>query len=593
MFQGPYTILIILVITMALFIWGYWRYDIVAAIALMLATLTGAVPFSKVYTGFSNPAVITVACVMIISQVITRSGAVAFMVRKITVAAKYHNLYVIILCVIAAILSAFMNNVGALALMMLVALRSSLKMKRSASLVLMPLALASAMGGLVTMIGTPPNLLISFYREQSTGQPFALFDYARVGFYVALAGVLFIALIGWRLLPRKRKGTRQPEDLFQIEDYLTEIKIPEKSPTIDKSIREFEKLIEAEFSIIGLIRKGKKHFALSPDEKLQPHDVLIVEISSEDLQELLQAGKIELVGDKKISSEVLKSKEVGIVEAVVPPGSRVENRSAESIRLRARYRLNLLAIARQGNPFRERLREINFRAGDVVLLQGPVDVLEENVASLGFLPLLERGLDVGMKRMAFLPIIIFIFAIFLAGVQWVPVEVAFGGAVILLLLFRLLPTRLIYESIDWPVIILLGAMIPVGEALQSTGGTTLIAHFISSFTKDYPPFIILGLVMIITMTLSDFMNNAATAVVMAPIGVSIAHSIHASVDPFLMAVAIAASCSFLTPIGHQNNALVMGPGGYKFFDYIRLGLPLEIVVLVLSLPLILWAWPLS
>ncbi|PNT89312.1 SLC13 family permease [Coxiella burnetii] len=593
MFQGPYTILIILVITMALFIWGYWRYDIVAAIALMLATLTGAVPFSKVYTGFSNPAVITVACVMIISQVITRSGAVAFMVRKITVAAKYHNLYVIILCVIAAILSAFMNNVGALALMMLVALRSSLKMKRSASLVLMPLALASAMGGLVTMIGTPPNLLISFYREQSTGQPFALFDYARVGFYVALAGVLFIALIGWRLLPRKRKGTRQPEDLFQIEDYLTEIKIPEKSPTIDKSIREFEKLIEAEFSIIGLIRKGKKHFALSPDEKLQPHDVLIVEISSEDLQELLQAGKIELVGDKKISSEVLKSKEVGIVEAVVPPGSRVENRSAESIRLRARYRLNLLAIARQGNPFRERLREINFRAGDVVLLQGPVDVLEENVASLGFLPLLERGLDVGMKRMAFLPIIIFIFAIFLAGVQWVPVEVAFGGAVILLLLFRLLPTRLIYESIDWPVIILLGVMIPVGEALQSTGGTTLIAHFISSFTKDYPPFIILGLVMIITMTLSDFMNNAATAVVMAPIGVSIAHSIHASVDPFLMAVAIAASCSFLTPIGHQNNALVMGPGGYKFFDYIRLGLPLEIVVLVLSLPLILWAWPLS
>ncbi|ATN85799.1 SLC13 family permease [Coxiella burnetii] len=593
MFQGPYTILIILVITMALFIWGYWRYDIVAAIALMLATLTGAVPFSKVYTGFSNPAVITVACVMFISQVITRSGAVAFMVRKITVAAKYHNLYVIILCVIAAILSAFMNNVGALALMMPVALRSSLKMKRSASLVLMPLALASAMGGLVTMIGTPPNLLISFYREQSTGQPFALFDYARVGFYVALAGVLFIALIGWRLLPRKRKGTRQPEDLFQIEDYLTEIKIPEKSPTIDKSIREFEKLIEAEFSIIGLIRKGKKHFALSPDEKLQPQDVLIVEISSEDLQELLQAGKIELVGDKKISSEVLKSKEVGIVEAVVPPGSRVENRSAESIRLRARYRLNLLAIARQGNPFRERLREINFRAGDVVLLQGPVDVLEENVASLGFLPLLERGLDVGMKRMAFLPIIIFIFAIFLAGVQWVPVEVAFGGAVILLLLFRLLPTRLIYESIDWPVIILLGAMIPVGEALQSTGGTTLIAHFISSFTKDYPPFIILGLVMIITMTLSDFMNNAATAVVMAPIGVSIAHSIHASVDPFLMAVAIAASCSFLTPIGHQNNALVMGPGGYKFFDYIRLGLPLEIVVLVLSLPLILWAWPLS
>ncbi|WP_423064115.1 SLC13 family permease [Candidiatus Paracoxiella cheracis] len=589
--HGPYTILIVLAITMALFIWGYWRYDVVAMIALLISTAVGAVPYDRVFTGFSNPAVITVACVMIISQAITRSGIMSSLVRKIIHFTKNPTLHIGGLTLLTAIFSAFMNNVGALALMMPIAIQTAIKNNRSPSTILMPIALGSAMGGLTTLIGTPPNLLISSYREQITGQPFTIFAFAHVGFFVAVAGVLFIALIGWRLLPKKRKAPKQADDMFQMQDYITEIKIPENSPTVGITVRELEKMVEGDFVITGLIRNKKKKLIIPPDHVLEADDILIIESSTTDLEELLQTAKLELVGGEKISSDILKSKDVSLIEAVVPPGSRIENRSSQNIHLRSRYRINLLAISREGNPFKERLHQVNLRAGDVVLLQGPVDILQENVANLGFLPLIERRLDVG-KRRAFVPLFIFVLAIILTALQLIPVEIAFGGAVLAMILFRSIPLRFVYDSIEWPVIILLAAMIPIGEALQSTGGTALIAHDIIGLTQHLPPVYILGLLLIVTMTISDFMNNAATAVVMAPIAGTIAHTMHASIDPFLMVVAIGASCSFLTPIGHQNNTLVMGPGGYKFIDYIRLGLPLEIIVIVVALPLIQWAWPL-
>jgi len=588
---GPYTILIVLAITMALFIWGYWRYDVIAILALMISVAVGAVPFDSVYTGFSNPAVITVACVMIISRAITHSGVMSFIVKKITRATKNPSLHIGGLTLISAILSAFMNNVGALALMMPVAIETAIKNKRSPSSILMPIALGSAMGGLTTLIGTPPNLLISSYRAHVTGQPFTMFAYAHVGFFVALAGVLFITIVGWRLLPRKRKAPKKTSDMFRVQDYITEIKIPESSPTAGITVRELEKMVEADFIIIGLIRNKKKRLVIPSTQVLEADDILIIESSTKDLEELLQAGKLELVGSEKITSDILKSKDVALIEAVVPPGTRIENRSSQSIHLRARYRINLLAIAREGKPFKERLHQVNLRAGDVVLLQGPADILQQNVASLGFLPLVERHLDVG-KRRAFVPLIIFAIAIILTAVQLIPVQVAFGGAVLAMILFRTIPLRFVYDSIEWPIIILLAAMIPIGKALQTTGGTALIAQGIIGLTQHLPAIYILGLLLIVTMTISDFMNNAATAIVMAPIGISIAQAMHSSIDPFLMAVAIGASCSFLTPIGHQNNTLVMGPGGYKFIDYIRLGLPLEIVVIVVALPLIQWAWPL-
>ncbi len=591
MFLTPYTIIIVLIATMALFIWGRWRYDVVAMIALMVSVAAGAVPFNQVYTGLSNPAVITVACVMVISQAITVSGVLNPLIRTIGTFTRKTVLHISSLSFLTAALSAFMNNVGALGLMMPVAIKSAVDNKRSPSLVLMPIALGSALGGLITVIGTPPNLIISNYRMKFTGEPFAMFDFSYVGIGVAVVGLIFISLIGWRLLPAKRKKATGMEDLFHLEDYITEMKVPEKSPIIDKTVREFEKMIKGEFVILGLIRKKRKRLIIPATQLLQKNDILIVEAAPEDIEEILQVGKLELVGDLKISEE-LRSDEVATMEAVVTATSRLEGRSAESVRIRSRYQMNLLAIARQGKRFSERLHQVKLRDGDVVLLQGAQENIQENVVRLGLLPLVERGLQLGKRPKAYVPLLVFITSIILAAIQLVPVQIAFGGAVLFMVLLNVIPIRKVYESIEWPVIILLAAMIPIGNALQSTGGTGLISHYFISMSGHVSPVFILVILLIATMTLSDFMNNAATAIVMAPIAVSIAQALSVNVDPFLMAVAVGASCSFLTPIGHQNNTLVMGPGGYKFFDYIRMGLPLEIIVLIVSVPLILWAWPL-
>ncbi|MCB1827388.1 MAG: SLC13 family permease, partial [Coxiellaceae bacterium] len=547
----PYSILIILIATMALFIWGRWRYDIVALVALMVAVAVGAVPFAHIYSGLSNTAVITVACVMIISQAIARSGVLAALMRKSQTLAASPTLHIASLSSITALLSAFMNNVGALGLMMPVAIKTAMKAKRSPSLVLMPIALASALGGLCTLIGTPPNLLISTYRQQYTGHPYSIFDYSYVGLPVAIVGIIFIAVLLWRFIPGKRKGPSTLEDSFQVQDYITEVRIPEGSPAIEKTVREFEKDSPADVSILGFIRNEKKKLIVSPDLELLEGDVLIIEATTEELEALLTASKLELVGNEKFSSEVLKANDIAIVEAVVPPGSRVEGRSSQAMRLRSRHHINLLAISREGKAFKQRLNQVNFRSGDVVLLQGSSEELNEKIVNLGFFPLVERGLQVTGKR-RFLPLIIFAIAILLTVFQLLPVQVSFGAAVLFMALFNLIPVRKIYESIDWPIIILLAAMIPIGTALQSTGGTNLIVQHIVAISGQLSPVYIIGLLLIITMTLSDFMNNAATTVVMAPIAVSVAHALKVNIDPFLMTVALGASCSFLTPVGHQN-----------------------------------------
>lgn len=593
-FLQPYIIIIVLIVTMGLFIWGRWRYDVVAMIALTVSVFLGAVPYKLVYTGLSNNAVITVACVMIISHAISHSGIMNHLVRKISIVTRSPILHVGVLSLITAILSAFMNNVGALALMMPVAIKTAIESKRSPSVVLMPLAIASALGGLITVIGTPPNLLISTYRQEITGHPFQMFDYSYVGIPIAVIGIIFIALLGWRLMPGQRKSPDRAEDIFQVQDYITEVRVPESSKVIDMTVRELENLVKGDFVILGLIRNKKKRLVLHAQETFKEKDILIIEASSEDLNELLDVGKLELVADKPVSTDALRTDEVAVVEAVVPQGSRLEGRSSRAIRLRSRFRLNLLAIARQGRPFKSRLNEVNLQAGDVVLLQGAHENMHANLSRLGFLPLMERQLAMRKRGpKAYLSLVIFLIAIILAALRILPVQIAFGAAVVLMMLSNVVPIRTIYDSIDWPIIVLLAAMIPIGNALQSTGGTGLIAHYFVDISGQVSPKVILALLLLVTMTVSDFMNNAATTVVMAPIAATIAQALQVNVDPFLMAVAIGASCSFLTPVGHQNNTLVMGPGGYKFTDYIRLGLPVEVIVLAAGLPLIFWAWPLQ
>ena len=585
-----YSVFIILIITLGLFIWGRWRYDVVACMALMATVVVGAVPYKQAFSGFSNPAVVTVAMVMIITQAITHSGVVDRVVAGLAPATGNVWLHVAILSLLAAVLSAFMNNVGALALVMPLAVQTAFKNGRSPSLVLMPIAFSSILGGMTTLIGTPPNILIANYRHDVLGVGFTMFDFAPVGVVLAVAGILFITVVGWRLIPKARTKHKIAEDLFQIADYITEALISEESSLIDQTVADLEELVKGGCQILGIIRDERKRLNLPPSSKLKENDILIIEASSADLEQLVKTCKLELVGNHKASAEALKSKDVELMEVVVIPGSQIEGRTIQKLRLRTRYQINLLAISRKGQPFRERLKNVRLQAGDVLLLQGNADTLADSVLEIGFLPLAERSLRLGLETNLFLPLLIFAFSLILVVTKVFPVQIAFSGAVLLMVLFNVIPIRRVYGSIDWSVIVLLGAMLPVGMALETTGGTELIANWIVSLAGNSHPIVILGIILIVTMCLSDVMNNAATAVVMAPISISIAETLGFSIDPFLMTVAVGASCAFLTPIGHQNNTLVMGPGGYHFGDYWRMGLPLELLIIAISLPLIPYVW---
>lgn len=577
---------------MGLFIWGRWRYDVVALIALAASAAVGAVPLDKIYSGLDNSAVITIACVMVISQTISRSGIFNHIIHRMGHLTKSPILHVASLSFITLIMSGFMNNLGALALIMPVAIKTALEHKRSPSFILMPIGFASALGGLLTLIGTPPNLLIANYRQEVMGHAYTMFDYMPVGGIVAAVGLLFIVLIGFRLLPKNRKAPKNIADMFSVEDYIFEISLLEKSKLVGLTSAELNKKFKLDFELIGVIRDGNKRWTIAKDFEFHVGDILIIETSTDNLNLFLQQTKTELASKNPVSAATLKSTDVNLLEAVVPQGARVEGRTANSLRLFNRYKVNILAISREGKPFKRRLQNVTLKAGDIVLLQGPVDTMPEHLAKMGFLPLIEKDIKIQPPARAYIPMLIFSIAILLTAVQVLPVAVAFGGAVLAMLLLNQLPVRSLYDSIDWSIIILLAAMIPIGQALQTTGGTDMIAAHLLIMSHHLAPVWVLLILMVMTMTISDFMNNAATAIVMAPIAFSLATSLHVHADPFLMGVAIASSCSFLTPIGHQNNILVMGPGGYKFYDFLRLGLPLEIIVLAVSIPALLWIWPL-
>ncbi len=584
------------------FIWERWRYDLVALAGLLIATLLGFVPADEAFLGFGHPAVVTVAAVLIISRGLSNTGAVEFLTRFIKGATSSPTLHVVGLSTVGGLLSTVMNNVGALALLMPVAIQSSLDAKRSPAVVLMPLAFGTILGGMATLIGTPPNIIIANYRAEITGQPFGMFDFSPVGGVVAIVGIFFVALVGWRLIPFARRSKNAPQDLFHIQEYLTEVKVPENSKAIGKSLSELESATEdSDVLIIGLVRGEQSIRGAAWREKIQVGDVLVLEAGHQGINKFVSTLGLELSGTQSKEevgeSEPQKSTKTPdevLLEAVVPPDrSWLVGRLAGTLKLRSRFGVSLLGVSRQGTPYRGRLKEFRFKAGDVLLLQGDREQVLEVIGSLGCLPLAERGIQLAKSGQAWLAGGLFVLGLGSALAGIVALPIALMGAALGMVLLAVVPPREVYQTIDWPVVVLLGAMIPLGRALDQSGATMVLAQYLVNVTSGYSPIILLGLIMVMTMLLTDVMNNAATAVVMAPFSVAVAQSLEVNVDPFLMAVAIGASCAFLTPIGHQNNLLVMGPGGYRFGDYWRMGLPLDVLVVAVSLPLLVMFWPLT
>ena len=586
------TIFAILVALFVLFVWGRWRYDIVAFLALLAAVVAGVVPFAGAFRGFGHPATVTVALVLVMSRALMNSGAVDLIARHVRLSAKRLSLHIGALSSLGASLSAVMNNVGALALLMPVVIQAAAKAKQSPAVVLMPLSFGTILGGLVTMIGTPPNIIIATFRDKTAGEPFGMFDFTPVGASVAIAGLVFIALAGWRLIPPLRRKKLSTQELFDLEDYVSEARVPEGSDAVGKTVHEIEELTrDIDAAVVGVIRKGRRGFGVARREPVEVGDLLVIEAGPENIGKFMTQLKLEVVGVAGSRANLLRADDVTLMEAVVPPRSRIERRSANAVRLRSRYGVNLIAVSRQGTPIRERLRTLVLEAGDVLLLQGDAERLPEVIAAIGCLPLAERRLQLGKGRQAWLCAGLFAAAIAAAAAGLAPFPITLALAVVAVVLLKIVPPREIYESVDWPVILLLAAMIPVGEALETTGATGLIASAIVDLGAGVSPIVMLALLMVVTMTLSDIMNNAATAVVAAPIAVGIAAQLGLNPDPFLMTVAVGASCAFLTPIGHQNNMLIMGPGGYHFGDYWRMGLPLEALIVCVSIPMIVWVWP--
>jgi len=578
--------------TLVLFVWGRIRYDVVAVLALLVAVLAGIVPASSAFSGFGHPAVITVAAVLILSGALRDSGIVNPIVRWLKPLGGHPHLQVLAIVGLGAACSAFMNNVGALALILPIAVQSAYTAGRSPSQLLMPLSFGTLLGGLTTLIGTPPNIIIASIRATHNGQPFGMFDFAPVGLGVAAAGVTFVALIGWRLLPAREKAVDENEALYHVEDYITEVRLPEESPFVGLRLIDLETLGQGDVVVVALVRRKDRMLAPSGYLRLQAGDILILEADTAALQKIVEDAKLDAIGAAHMSLDNLRSDRVAVIEAVIAPGSQMEGRTARSLRLHSRFGLNMLGFARQGQRVAERLGRVRFAAGDVLLLQGDRSGISEAIATLGCLPLAAREIALHRQRLAPLTPAVFIVAILGVVAGILPPHIAFVAAAAALVIVGEINLREMYDSVDWPVIVLLAAMIPLGVALETTGATGVVSQPIIALQGHAPLWALLALLMVATMLLSDVMNNAATAVVMAPIGISIAQGLGVNADPFLMAVAVGASSTFLTPIGHQSNLLVMGPGGYRFSDYWRMGLPLDILIVAVAVPLIVMVWPL-
>lgn len=585
------TIIGLLSVALFLFIWGRWRYDFVAFSCLMAGTVLGIVDPEEAFMGFGHPATVTVIFVLILGHSLAKSGATDIFVKLIFPVAHIPALHIGILTVSAAFLSAFMNNVGALVLLMPIAVQSGMRVGTSPSRLLMPIAFGSILGGMTTLIGTPPNIIIATYREKLTNSSYEMFDFTPLGGSIAVIGILFIVCVGWRLIQERKAGRNDPQDIFEIEGYIFEAKISKESKIVGKNLEEVENLVkDLDVVIASFVRNGRQYSILSGREIFQAGDILIVESQPEGMEIFVNRLGLTQIGRTKDS--LMNANDTQWIELVVMPHSKVQGRVVDSIKFRSRYGVNLLAVSRKGKPYRGRLKAFRFEAGDVMLLHGDAEHLPDVANTLGCLPLAGRKFHLGKRNKKPLAIAVFLAAISLTAFGVLSFPIALGLGVVGVILLNVISLRELVESVDWPTVILIGSMIPLGKAFEETGTSQVLVDYMLSYKTHIGPSVALGMLMFMTMILTAILNNAATAVLMAPIASQFAIQFNANPDAFLMAVAISSSCAFITPIAHQNNALVMGPGGYKFSDYVRVGTPLQLLLFIVMIPLLIYFWPL-
>jgi di/tricarboxylate transporter len=575
---------------MGLFVWGRPRYDVVACLALLASIAAGLVKPNKAFSGFSDDIVIIVASALVVSAAIAQTGLPELALQRISRHVHSVRLQVLVLVATVTILSAFVKNIGALAIMIPLAFQMAKRSGTSASCFLMPMSFGALLGGLMTQIGTSPNIIVSRMRADAIGAPFSMFDFTPVGAALAVTGVLFLMFF-YRLLPVRLRTTLTLDEALTVKNYVTEAEVVAESPMVGKTISALQELAHGEGKVVSILKPDDTRIAPLPDAVLSAGDTLILEGDPHALDRIVSTGKLKLESGHRVPAATQPQAEIAAIEAVIGADSPLIGRSAQRSALFERFGVNLLAVSRTGERLTERLGTISLRLGDVIVLQGNRAELPDRLMALGCLPLAERTLHLGKARRAVLPVAILLAAMVSTALGLLPVSIAFFAAAVLMVLTGAIAIRQLYDMIDWPIIVMLGALIPVSDTLRTTGGTDMIAGWLSHAASGQPAYVALALILVAAMLVTPFLNNAATVLVMAPIAVSFSSSLGYRPDAFLMAVAIGAGCDFLTPIGHQCNTLVMGPGGYRFSDYARLGAPLSLLVILVAVPALLAVWP--
>ncbi len=585
-----YLSIALLVAMMAMFLWGRFRYDVTAMLALLAGLALGIVKPKEAFTGFSDDIVIIVGSALVISAAVQRSGVMERALALIAGRVTRIRTQLLVLTASVGLSSALVKNVGALAMLMPAAFQMAKKNKASPSVFLMPMSFASLLGGLMTLVGTSPNIIVSKVRQDMVGQPFRMFDYFPTGFGLLVVGLIFLRF-GYRLLPRDRRGVPSMGEALDIKDYVTEVTIGEGSPAIDETVDQFCDRHDRDVTVTSVMRAGMRSQP-RPWMTLREGDTLILGGEPDVLERIIATNKLALAGSEREVPEDRKDDEIGVIEAVISTSSPLIGRTASRIQMQRRLGINLIAVSREGERLTHRLGGTVLRAGDVIVLQGPLSLLPERLPELGALPLAERSLRLGGTRKGLLPVAILAVAMIATATGYVPVAVAFFAAAALTMAIGALPLAEAYESVEWPILIMLGALIPVSDTLRTTGASDILATWLAHVAANLPPWGAVALILVAAMAVTPFLNNAATVLVMAPIAAVFAHDLGYRPEAFLIATAMGAGCDFLTPIGHQCNTLVFGPGGYKFGDYARLGAPLSVLVVLVGTPLILAVWPL-
>jgi di/tricarboxylate transporter len=582
----------VITLVMVALVWGRLRYDLIAVCALLVAVAAGIVPFDKAFDGFSDDIVIIVGSALVVSAGVGRSGIIEMLLQRYARTLTSLRTQLVLLVVSVTVASAFVKNIGALAIMIPIAFQFARRADRSPSLYLMPMSFGSLLGGLMTQVGTSPNIVVSRVHQEITGTPFTMFDFTPVGAALAAAGVIFLVLFYW-LVPERTRSDTSMHEALDIQNYLTEARVTATSTVRDKPVSDLLNLAHGNAKIVSILRSRKVPIAPLPDAVLRRDDILLLEGDPEGLDRVVAQGKLGVVRDRKQGDGQKESaQERGVVEAVIGANSSLIGWSAQELALYDRFDVNLLAVSRKGERITQRIGQVVLRLGDVVLLHGNLAAMPTLLKDLNILPLAERPLQLGSVRRVIVPLAILAAAMIATATGMVPVAAAFFAAAVAMVLTGAIPIRQAYSALDGPILVMLAALIPVSDSLRETGATDIIAAQLAAIGSQLPSYGALALILAAAMAITPFLNNAATVLVMAPIAASFASGLQYRPEAFLMAVAIGAGSDFLTPIGHQCNTLVMGPGGYRFSDYARLGFPLSIIVILVATPLLMVVWPL-